>query len=196
MSDSDAPPIPAKYTPEQVEQIWADFLLEGARYGDAEDVQQALERSTDVNAADASGRTALHMASANGHTDVMRMLLDAGANTEHRNDSGNTPLHWACVGGHAEAVRLLLRHGGDPSSLNHAERTPLDGALEDEAILRAFQEHRMPAGGGADKEQKEQMAQNAQDPPPSGAAQDQEAMQVICAKVESVNVQSEGGQGG
>ena len=189
MSDSDAPAVPPKYSPEQIEQIWADFLLEGARYGDDEDVQQALDRATDVNAADASGRTALHMASANGHTGVMRRLLDAGANSEHRNDSGNTPLHWACVGGHVEAVRLLLRHRADPSSLNDAERTPLDGALDNEDILRAFQEHRMLADEGAGKEQQ---TQNAQPVAEESSVAGHDAVRGICEKVSGVSVDGDG----
>ena len=146
-------PVASKYTSQQIEQIWADYMIEGARYGDMEDVDDALARRTDANATDTSGRTALHMAAANGHTDVMRRLLAAGANTEQRNDSGNTALHWACMGGHVEAVQLLLKRGADPAALNRLDRTPLDGALDNEKILRVFQQHRIgseaPADGAA-----------------------------------------------
>ena len=76
-----------------------EVLVDGARYGDMEDVQSALRHSVDVNSADAMGRTgkpgcafsvelhsvtsipnaALHMAAANGHTDVAAALIEAGA---------------------------------------------------------------------------------------------------------------------
>jgi hypothetical protein len=133
--------VPSKYTPEQIEQIWADYMIEGARYGDKNDVEEALARNTDVNATDAKGRTALHVASANGYVDIMSLLLAAGANTETCNFKRNTALHWACIGGHLDAITLLLRHGASPSALNEAEQTPLDGALDNEAILKVFQNY-------------------------------------------------------
>ena len=34
-----------------------EVLVDGARYGDMEDVQSALQHSVDVNATDSSGRT-------------------------------------------------------------------------------------------------------------------------------------------
>jgi ankyrin repeat protein len=133
--------VPSKYTPEQVEQIWADYMIEGARYGDKDEVEEALARNTNVNATDANGRTALHVAAANGYVDIMEILLAAGANTEAPNFSGNTSLHWACLGGHLYAINLLLKHGASPSALNEAEKTPLDYALDNEAVLQIFQNY-------------------------------------------------------
>ena len=130
-----------KYTAEQLCELWSSYMIEGARYGDSEDVVEALGNNADVNAIDEDGRSALHMAAANGHTGIMQTLLDAGANTEQRNPTGNTALHWACVGGSAAAVQLLLDGGADACALNDAEKTPLDGALESESILKIFQNH-------------------------------------------------------
>ncbi|KAK9917548.1 hypothetical protein WJX75_005667 [Coccomyxa subellipsoidea] len=56
-----------------------ELLIDGARYDDAEDVQTALDGQVDVNATDQSGRTALHMASGNGHASVATTLINAGA---------------------------------------------------------------------------------------------------------------------
>jgi len=55
------------------------MLLDGARYGDLEDVAAALQAGAPVDSADANGRTALHMASANGHTEIVASLLSRGA---------------------------------------------------------------------------------------------------------------------
>eukprot|EP00438_Fugacium_kawagutii_P023752 Skav215446 [mRNA] locus=scaffold2193:53380:54036:- [translate_table: standard] len=44
------------------------------------------------------------MASANGHLEIVRRLLDARASPDLANEAGNCPLHWvACQqrGGHA-----------------------------------------------------------------------------------------------
>lgn len=37
-----------------------DLLIEGARYGDDEDVDSAIEQGADVNAQDEQGRTGKH----------------------------------------------------------------------------------------------------------------------------------------
>jgi len=110
-------------------------LVDGARYGDMEDVRGALDAGADVNGKDESSRTALHVAAANGHDEVVEALLGATADTEVANAEGNTPLHWACLNGHVEAVRLLIQAGANPSALNSQNRTPVD-----EALSRDFQE--------------------------------------------------------
>eukprot|EP00208_Stichococcus_sp_RCC1054_P007280 CAMPEP_0206143426 /NCGR_PEP_ID=MMETSP1473-20131121/20542_1 /ASSEMBLY_ACC=CAM_ASM_001109 /TAXON_ID=1461547 /ORGANISM="Stichococcus sp, Strain RCC1054" /LENGTH=70 /DNA_ID=CAMNT_0053538823 /DNA_START=205 /DNA_END=413 /DNA_ORIENTATION=+ len=66
--------VAAPPTAEEVE-----LLVDGARYGDLEDVVAALEDGVAVDAVDEHGRTALHMASGNGHLEVVSALLDRGA---------------------------------------------------------------------------------------------------------------------
>lgn len=69
------------------------------------------------------------MASANGHDEVIRTLLEEGADVSLKNAEGNTPLHWACLNGQLEAVKLLIDAGASPSALNEADETPVDAAL-------------------------------------------------------------------
>ena len=58
---------------------------------------------------DSSGYTGLHYASRAGHTEMMRILLDAGADPDARTGAGKvTPLHRAAYMGHLEAVQLLI----------------------------------------------------------------------------------------
>ena len=66
----------------------------------------------DVNAGSGFHRTPLRAASNKGHIDVVRVLLDHGANV-NTIDKRNTPLRSAYVGGHLEIMRLLLEHGAD-----------------------------------------------------------------------------------
>ncbi|EFJ45447.1 hypothetical protein VOLCADRAFT_63721 [Volvox carteri f. nagariensis] len=87
------------------------LLIDGARYGDLEDVDSALAQGVQPDSKDAMGRTALHMACANGHCEVIGRLLHAGALTDIQNNEGNTPLHWACLNGHKE-VRPRGGRGG------------------------------------------------------------------------------------
>jgi hypothetical protein len=59
---------------------------------------------------------ALALASQFGHTDVVRLLLDAGEDPNRFNPVGfhshSTPLHQAALAGHEEVVRLLVERGG------------------------------------------------------------------------------------
>jgi ankyrin repeat protein len=66
----------------------------------------------DVNAKSGYYETPLQAASYKGHVDVVRVLLDHGANVNTM-DKKNTPLSSACRGGHLEIMGLLLEHGAD-----------------------------------------------------------------------------------
>lgn len=52
----------------------------------------------------------LFYASEYGHNDVVRFLLERGADLAWSRKDGQTPLHGAVIGGHLETVRLLLKH--------------------------------------------------------------------------------------
>ncbi|GBE61833.1 DHHC zinc finger domain ankyrin repeat containing protein [Babesia ovata] len=60
---------------------------------------------------DASGRTALMLASRRGCQFVAQWLLSRGANLAHRDHLGNTVLHHACESGDGDTLRFLCKHG-------------------------------------------------------------------------------------
>ena len=66
-----------------------------------------------MNARDRDGLTPLIWAAIQGHEEVVRVLLEQGANLEARNNNGDTALMWASVMGHKEVVELLLDHGAN-----------------------------------------------------------------------------------
>ena len=79
------------------------------------------------------GLSPLVAAATDGHTDVVKYLLDQGADVDERGmriHSWYTALHWAAYGGHAETVKCLLDHGADSSLKNSDGKTARQIALQ------------------------------------------------------------------
>ena len=55
----------------------------------------------------------------------MRLLLDHGADVNHRQKNQDTPLTFAAWKGHIEIVRMLLDAGGDPGVVQSTNESPL-----------------------------------------------------------------------
>ena len=64
-------------------------------------------------------------ASANGHKEVIKMLLDRGADVNATHHFGATALHWATIKDHQEVVEMLLERGADPDLADEDGYTPL-----------------------------------------------------------------------
>jgi ankyrin repeat protein len=58
----------------------------------------------------------LHMAAANGHVDVVALLLNSGASVDAHDDQQWTPLMFAAQEGHTQVVTTLLAAGADVDS--------------------------------------------------------------------------------
>lgn len=89
----------------------ANFLML-ARYseqGDLDTMKELLrEDNSLLNAQDELGRTAMHMACANGHEAVVDWLLKAGA-AALPNVEGSTALHHAALNNHLRCAEMLLQ---------------------------------------------------------------------------------------
>ncbi|XP_017771956.1 PREDICTED: ankyrin repeat domain-containing protein 50 isoform X2 [Nicrophorus vespilloides] len=77
---------------------------------------------------DIHGQAALHVASRLGQTEVVKVLLEAGANADQADMDGWTPLRAAAWGGHTEVVELLVIHGCSLDSMDAENRTALRAA--------------------------------------------------------------------
>ncbi len=73
--------------------------------------------------------TALHLAAANGHVDIVRLLLDKGAALEVRDAQHRSPLSVAAQSGHAAVVRLCAERGAQLEITDERGRTPLHLAI-------------------------------------------------------------------
>jgi len=112
-----APPTP----PAEIET-----LLQAARWGDLEAVEDLLAVGRSADDADPEGRTPLHLAVAHGHARVLSALLDAKANVEATDAKGNTPLHYAAGYGRGAEVSMLLEAGANRDARNATGKTALD----------------------------------------------------------------------
>lgn len=125
-------------------------MPEAAAVGDAEQVRALLDAATRdgdgdaariaaANTAAADGYSSLHLAAYFGHPDIVRALIDAGADVTmiSQNEARVTPLHSAVAGGEHVCVRQLLDAGADPLAEQTGGHTPIDIArvLDDEMML-------------------------------------------------------------
>lgn len=126
-----------------------DEWMESCRYGEIDVVRALLENFTPFSLVEfihpQTGNTGLHMASANGHTDVVKLLVQH----EHAfigNSSGNTPLHWAAANGQASTVEFWTSQSTveiDVLQKNNFGRSALTEGFtsEKEDVVKVLLEH-------------------------------------------------------
>ena len=108
--------------------------LHGAAYLDIPEIVSTIlkMKECDVNAGDYMGTTALIWASARGHEEVVKVLLDQEDINPNQADTnyGPTPLTWAARSGHKEVVKMLLeREDVNPNQADtDSGHTPLTWA--------------------------------------------------------------------
>ncbi|XP_072038853.1 ankyrin repeat, SAM and basic leucine zipper domain-containing protein 1-like isoform X1 [Amphiura filiformis] len=106
-----------------------DFRVAVCR-GNLAEVQTFLDRGLQVDCDLQAGWTALMYAASKGHTDIVKFLLDKGADPNfNRASYMYTPLIAACSRNHEEStascVALLLERGANPNAHERSHMTPL-----------------------------------------------------------------------
>jgi ankyrin repeat protein len=76
------------------------------------------------------GWAPLHYAATNGHDDIVKMLLDASAYVDAESPNGTTPLMMAARGGHITTCKVLLDGGADVRLKNQLKMTAVDFARQ------------------------------------------------------------------
>jgi ankyrin repeat protein len=101
-----------------------------------------------INTRDSLGRTPLLWAIANGHSDVVKLLLETGkVRADGKDRYGQTPLLWAAQSGHDAVVKVLLEHQVEANTKDEDGRTLLSWAAENghEAVAKLLLDHQVEA---------------------------------------------------
>ena len=107
-------------------------LRDWSASGQTEAVRKLLAESetVDVSYSDDMGWTPLMYAALAGHTEIVALLIKAGANVHSENNRGETALHLAAEKGRTNVTRILLKAEADFEAQDGSGRTPLYRAFE------------------------------------------------------------------
>lgn len=106
----------------------------GAERQNEEAIELLVEKSTNLEATDKKGRTALHYAIQNKKVNksncksIVTTLLNNYTPIDAPNADGETPLHWAVLYGGLEIVKLILRRNPNVNAYDHSKETALHKA--------------------------------------------------------------------
>ena len=94
------------------ERTRGEKMCNAAADGDLRSLRTlVVDMGASVNAGNCDGRTALHLAAAEGHHEVVKFLLKCRADVNAQDRWGGTPLQDATRGGHTRVEKLLQRAG-------------------------------------------------------------------------------------
>ncbi|XP_055360031.1 ankyrin-3-like isoform X16 [Betta splendens] len=106
--------------------------LRAARAGNLEKALDYLKNGVDINICNQNGLNALHLASKEGHVEVVAELIKQGANVDAATkQKGNTALHIASLAGQTDVVKELVTHGANVNAQSQNGFTPLYMAAQE-----------------------------------------------------------------
>ncbi|XP_043405967.1 ankyrin repeat domain-containing protein 26 isoform X9 [Chelonia mydas] len=104
-------------------------LHRAAAGGDLGKLQQLLKKN-DINQLDKENRTPLHLACANGHSDVVTYLVDNKCKLNLCDNDNRSPLMKAVQCQQEKCATMLLEHGADPNLVDVNSSTALHLAAQ------------------------------------------------------------------
>jgi len=102
-------------------QVDNDKVFEAAMAGDVQAVKYALSNGFEPNAVDENSRTALMLASFDGHSEIVKLLIEHGADVNLTDVVDRTALMYASTGPFESTVLALLQAGARPNMIDKEE---------------------------------------------------------------------------
>ncbi|XP_061173483.1 L-asparaginase-like isoform X2 [Saccostrea echinata] len=91
--------------------LYPSLMCAAAQTGDNQALEKLRELGGNLSSHNQDGRTALHVASREGHVSTVQYLLHQGASVHLKDSNGFTPLHDAIMRKHISIIRLLVKTG-------------------------------------------------------------------------------------
>ncbi|XP_063426833.1 uncharacterized protein LOC134710409 [Mytilus trossulus] len=108
------------------EEIRYDSVLSHCcMLGDIPLINWCLNNAVDVNQCTLDNQSTVMIATLQGHTETVKILMDNGADCNKCDRSGESPIMKACMLGHTEIVKILLERGADYKKSDSYGTTPL-----------------------------------------------------------------------
>jgi uncharacterized protein len=109
----------------------AELLINAAAQGDVAKLKVQLSKrvNVDVMSSTPSRATALIQASANGHREIVSLLLASGASVNHVDGMGQVALSAAAYHGRIDVAKLLMSVGADVNGAPISSIQPLVAAV-------------------------------------------------------------------
>ena len=104
-------------------------------------VAKLLEEGIDVNTEDSFKQTSLHLASKNGHLEVVDLLLQQKRiDVNHQDDKKMTALHYSALfANDTDITELLLQNGAHVNCRDNQELTPLHRTSNKDVVMLLLQ---------------------------------------------------------
>ena len=98
-------------------------LIKASANGELEEVKSLLKRKAEPNFVDKKNWNSLMWASSQGHTEIVKLLLEKNGKiimneSSEKSDGQHTPLHWSSFNGHLHVVWVLIKQGFSPSDVD------------------------------------------------------------------------------
>ena len=115
----------AEYHERMAVHLFPAFMY-AVKEGNEASIRALVAAGADVNLGERSNSNfPLRAACAHNRPDIVRLLLELGANVNATSSEGITALHWVCHTGNLPVAHILLDHGADPNAGNRQASTPL-----------------------------------------------------------------------
>lgn len=98
------------------------------------------------DASNEDGLTALHQCCIDNNIEMLKLLLDYGANVDAQDSDKWTPLHAAATCGHLELVKILISRGANLLAVNTDGMYHLQGMISLSVLGDLWENWRAPSG--------------------------------------------------